>query len=305
MKLYFFKDDEGNFGDDLNPWLWPRLLGADFFDDDANELFVGIGTLLNHRVPAAGRRLVFGSGYGYGQEPNVHDGTWKFFCVRGPLTVERLGLDPSLAITDPALLIRSVFSTSSARSSTTVVSFMPHCDSARQGNWQDVCDRAGINLIDPRQPVADVLDALSCTRLLIAEAMHGAIIADALRIPWVPVRCYGHISEFKWRDWCASLCMTYSPSEVSGIFRGDEHLEAPIRLRNQIKRTLNACSIWSSNWTKPVPVKSSERAIDNCAQQLRVLSLSCSGQLSEDQILFDRHDRLLECLSELKRYRKD
>ena len=33
MKLYYYKAPLGNFGDDLNPWLWPRLL-PDIFDDD-------------------------------------------------------------------------------------------------------------------------------------------------------------------------------------------------------------------------------------------------------------------------------
>ena len=26
MKLCYYHDNEGNFGDDLNAWLWPKLL---------------------------------------------------------------------------------------------------------------------------------------------------------------------------------------------------------------------------------------------------------------------------------------
>lgn len=26
MKLYYYRDDVFNFGDDLNAWLWPKLL---------------------------------------------------------------------------------------------------------------------------------------------------------------------------------------------------------------------------------------------------------------------------------------
>ncbi len=57
MKLYYFIDPSGNFGDDLNPWIWDRLL-PDFFDQNADTLFIGIGTLLNHRIPYAAKKIV-------------------------------------------------------------------------------------------------------------------------------------------------------------------------------------------------------------------------------------------------------
>lgn len=34
--------------------------------------------------------------------------------------------------------------------------------------------------------------------------MHGAIVADAYRIPWIGVDMYG-INKFKWQDWMLSL----------------------------------------------------------------------------------------------------
>jgi hypothetical protein len=35
MKLYYYQDSKGvkNFGDDLNPWLWSKLI-PDVLDDD-------------------------------------------------------------------------------------------------------------------------------------------------------------------------------------------------------------------------------------------------------------------------------
>jgi succinoglycan biosynthesis protein ExoV len=70
MKLYYFDGkarefEIGNFGDDLNPWLWNKVLPV-VFDDDERSLFVGIGTLLNHRLPQKSQKLIFGSGFGYG-----------------------------------------------------------------------------------------------------------------------------------------------------------------------------------------------------------------------------------------------
>lgn len=35
--------------------------------------------------------------------------------------------------------------------------------------------------------------------------MHGAIISDAFRIPWIPVKCFPFIDEFKWLDFTSSM----------------------------------------------------------------------------------------------------
>ena len=103
MKLYYYQDAAGNFGDDLNPWLWYGM-APELFDQDDSSLLVGIGTLINNKVPAQPRKLVFGSGVGYNGAPQV-DANWKFYCVRGPLSAHTLGLDPSLALTDPAVYL--------------------------------------------------------------------------------------------------------------------------------------------------------------------------------------------------------
>src|ERR1700712_2313875 len=106
MKLYYFEDPLGNFGDDLNPWLWQRLMPS-IFDDDERELLVGIGTLLNHRLPREPLKHVFGSGLGYGNTP-VIDATFQFHAVRGFDTARALGLAADTVITDAAVLVRAV-----------------------------------------------------------------------------------------------------------------------------------------------------------------------------------------------------
>ena len=91
LKLFYFKSADGvpNFGDDLNPWLWRRLL-AGYLSDDAPTLLTGIGTILNDRVPKASETLVFGSGVGFGGGLPQVDASWTIYCVRGPLSAQAL-----------------------------------------------------------------------------------------------------------------------------------------------------------------------------------------------------------------------
>jgi succinoglycan biosynthesis protein ExoV len=204
LDLYYYKDPAGNFGDDLNPWLWPQLFPkpiAQCFDDDT--LFLGIGTILNHKVPAQPRKkVVFGSGLGYGALPSVNK-HWRLFCVRGPLTAQALGFPPELAISDSALLLREIVEP--APQARTGVAFMPHHRTAEHHDWRSICEAISMRYIDPCAPVEQTLEAIRHSTLVITEAMHGAIVADALRVPWIPVRTRPAISNFKWQDWSCSL----------------------------------------------------------------------------------------------------
>lgn len=215
MKLFYHKDPVGNFGDDLNPWLWPRLLPG-LLDDDESSLFVGIGTILDERIPHAPVKVVFGTGVGYGRLPAV-DERWRICCVRGPLTARALGLPSEVAITDPAVLVKTVLPDTTDVPKQHRVSFMPHHRTKIRANEESIdlqaaCASSNIYYIDPAAGVEEVLRGIASSEMLIAEAMHGAIVADALRIPWVPVKIYDHIRDLKWRDWCSSLDLAYGPT---------------------------------------------------------------------------------------------
>ncbi|BCB26586.1 hypothetical protein SKTS_14720 [Sulfurimicrobium lacus] len=294
MKLYYYKAPGGNFGDDLNPWLWNRLI-PELLDEDDSTLFVGIGTLLNHRVPVAPRKLVFGSGAGYG-ETLKPDSRWKFYCVRGPLTAEVLGLDRKLAITDAAALIAQEVHAPESRS---IVSFMPHHDSMSRADWRAISEAAGLHYIDPTSPVEETLQAINRSKFVVAEAMHGAIVADALRVPWIPIKCYSHVLDFKWQDWCSSLGMTYKPFVLPEIWDAERGLGAKAKLINQIKRGGMKLRI-GAEWTPPPPPKSSAAQFDSAIHQLKKIADVANTELSEDQIFNGALERLQEQLWQLR-----
>jgi succinoglycan biosynthesis protein ExoV len=137
----YFKIAHGNFGDDLNPWLWSRL-APEVCDPEDPTLFLGIGTILGGEFPKEPMKVVFGSGCGYARPPEI-DNKWAFYAVRGPLTAAKLKLEASIAITDPAILVRRV--PISTQRKLFPLSFMPHHQSMQEANWKSLCARAGLH----------------------------------------------------------------------------------------------------------------------------------------------------------------
>lgn len=205
MKITYFQK-EPNFGDSLNPWLWPKLI-PDFFDGDEKTVFLGIGSILGENPYEDDvRKVVFGAGFvpEYHNRPCINHTNWDIYFVRGPRTAKMLNIADNLGLGDSATLLRTVVKPW-PRPSLQGVSFMPHWESMRRGNWAEVCRLSNLNLIDPRLPVETILHELKRSKMVITEAMHGAIIADALRIPWIPCLPLNHKHRGKWLDWAESL----------------------------------------------------------------------------------------------------
>ena len=210
MKLSYHRGPEPNFGDELNATMWDALLPPGFLDQDDSELLVGIGSLLNDTHAPTARKIVIGSGFGgYTAAPDLHDGTWHLLWVRGPRTVAHFGLDPALAITDSAIMMAATPLPLARKGVGTA--FMPHIDSLQRGDWARVCRLAGITFLDPRAPVGDLLATMRGARLILTEAMHGAIMADTLRVPWIGVRPFLPLHRNKWLDWSESMGIALAP----------------------------------------------------------------------------------------------
>lgn len=216
MKLIYYQRNN-NFGDALNPMIFQKLLPG-FFDDDETTAFLGIGSIIHFKAPQAKHTVVFSSGYAYGKIPEI-DESYNVICVRGPLTADKLGLDKRLAVTDGAALLKTF--DWKVKKKKYACSFMPHHESINFFNWKKVCEEVGYNYIDPLEDTQKVISQILESEIIVTEAMHGAIVADTLRVPWIPVKFYPTISEFKWQDWTASLNMTYNPNILQPLYNRD------------------------------------------------------------------------------------
>ncbi|GEA51315.1 hypothetical protein VIN01S_21190 [Vibrio inusitatus NBRC 102082] len=214
MKLEYCRSKSLNVGDDLNPWLWPKLFGDDVIDIDSTgnsqEYLVGIGTLLTAKrfkkdLASATKIHIFSSGAWEGSAPPLDD-RCVVHGVRGPRTAKKLGISEEKVIGDGAYLISTVDYPKSAKIEGRI-GFVPHHKSEDFIGWQSVCEKAGLHFISPKQPVDDFLVEIQQCERVIAEAMHGAIIADVLRVPWLAVS-YSPIFSFeKWYDFAEALDM--------------------------------------------------------------------------------------------------
>ncbi len=212
MKLHYYKADP-NFGDQLNAWLWERLLPGRWTDD--GPLFSAIGTLLGRSLPRSDHTIVFSSGVGYGALPDMKPSHMDVVCVRGPFTARVLGLPPEAAVTDGAALLATLEECRPVPSSRRHgVVFIPHHLAEDIGHYQDVCDRVGIEYLSPRIDSREVIDRLRFAKLVLADSMHAAIVADTLRVPWIPTASSDQINTFKWLDWASSMEIPYDPSPL-------------------------------------------------------------------------------------------
>jgi succinoglycan biosynthesis protein ExoV len=337
MQVFCFTEGATtNFGDDLNRWLWPRLLPG-LVGRDNFTLFCGIGTILGRGLPAARRHVVFSSGVGYGPPPEGFGGDdWDVVCVRGPLTARVLGLPSSKAVADGALLLGSLPEyqplPESERAGTI---FMPHYDVLGSGDWPEICRRAGVEFVSPHLPSEEVLQRIRSAKLVLADAMHAAIVADVFRVPWIPLMTSDRINTFKWLDWTLSLDLPYKPLPIPSPtilesvrnrtlgLRGhryslkDATEEAAMRdfMRSRkLKehRLWEPYSYWARRLTHSVPQRILElpifsaglrddtsKRLDRVAAAMRTAAQSAS-YLSEEKRFYGRVNELVEKLEEVK-----
>ena len=206
MELFYCKVPIGNFGDDMNDWFWDDIF-PEFRDIAVGRAMFGIGSILWKRnVEQFDRILVMGSGTGVGILPDVLPEDTIIGFVRGPMTAEHFKLDPEMAISDPAICTprTRAFKTMPEHHGDTVL--VPHCGTITMPiNWDRVAGRAGMRLVSPSGESKSVISEIAGASLVVTESLHGAIIADAFRVPWIAIAMRPNFNSFKWHDWAQTL----------------------------------------------------------------------------------------------------
>jgi succinoglycan biosynthesis protein ExoV len=280
MRLIYFEDPNGNVGDALNPWLWPRMLNYDF-DEDDDSGFLAIGSILAQRyIRQTSRGIVFGSGVRHSEKtPVIDPSRWTIQFVRGPLSSRALGGAPY--ITDPALLSPLIYKEGRFAQGFTKgneIGYVRYFKSPRS-HAKSICSRLGLKEIDPTLPPDAFMEAMEQCHLIVTEAMHGAILADSFRIPWIGVRAYsdvieGRVAGFKWEDWLRSMEIDPSAAPRSRIFS-----YAPATFRSKL--------------LKPVSVDKMTRIIETALNNNQ-------GALSKDSVWRDKQENLMSQVDHLK-----
>lgn len=132
---------------------------------------------------------------------------WDLRFVRGPKTARLTGAP---FISGPAILLPRLLPFEPSREG---LGFVPHFGT-RRAVIEEAAGRLGARVIHPERDVEDFVRELTKCEKVICEAMHGAIIADAYRIPWAGLRLdvgfrAGAGNVFKWEDWCQSIQAPY------------------------------------------------------------------------------------------------
>ena len=286
MRLQYYK--KPNFGDALNPIVFNKML-PNFFNDDPEYDFFGIGSIIGLPiVRRANKKIIFSSGFAYGELPKLDD-SYDIICVRGPLSAKALNIDKKLAIADGALLLRE-FQYEKVEKEYDF-SFMPHRSSEHRYPWDKICKEAGIHFVSTAADPEFVIQEILKSKCVIAEAMHYAIVADTLRVPWIPVKAYSTINDFKWQDWSTSLNMDYDPIPLAPLY-------SPESVKNFLKRKTPA--------TLPEPLYDLVASARSGYEKLFLKDRAINGlrkaketppQVSKDLIFNSRVDQLLERLA--------
>lgn len=226
MDLAYYKVKIGNFGDDLNLWLWEKIF-ADELKRKDDFVLIGIGTILFDKSQALvgledKKKIIFGSGIRFIDNPISIDDKWIVSFLRGPLSSYILRNNLEEYITDSAycLALTDAYKDFMKEEKKYKISLMPHFRSTKLANWKKICKELGYHYINPhsKKGLIFTISEIAKSEYIISEAMHGAIVADILRIPWRRVKFYSHIhesekvSEFKWTDWLRSMEITTSHS---------------------------------------------------------------------------------------------
>jgi succinoglycan biosynthesis protein ExoV len=138
-----------------------------------------------------------------------------------------------------------------------------------------------------------ILTAIGNCRLLLSEAMHGVIVADAMRVPWIALRPLVAAHRAKWHDWAGVLRLE---------LRFYPHYAASMRewLHASILATFRPARHLLDQAGPLLAIPARQRFVERAAESLR-MAATAAPQLSSYAALDRCRSKMLERLETLRR----
>jgi succinoglycan biosynthesis protein ExoV len=123
--------------------------------------------------------------------------------------------------------------------------------------------------------------------------MHGIIVADALRVPWVAIRPLAAIHRPKWFDWAETLDLTINFQKLPPSTALERAHLTPLSRFHMGRAMLNKRATLVRRFAR-------ERYIDRAARALRAVAVS-EPRLSRSTLLDVAQTRMMEAIAALRR----
>ncbi len=301
MNIIYWQSAIKNFGDELNVDFYARTLNLDLKNFRAGEAILGVGSILDYDTTRYSKIHVLGSGSGFDSIHLKNVINYKFWFVRGPLTAKVFGLDENISIGDPAILVPQIYDFKFLDVKKSGVLFIPHYYSAMNGDWAKSCASVGIKYRSPMSSLQDICTDIAASELIITESLHGAILADTYRVPWILVATPPIArSPFKWHDWAASIGLQYQAINIPCLWT--KPMSDYEKLTNRAKYSLGHLKLGPNRWKNKVFKVHAEQDIMECGLLLEKISKSVAPTLSKISLLEESQERMMTRLEDFKKY---
>lgn len=225
----------GDFGDELSRKICEYMTGRSIeFSELANADLVALGSVLEleHALPTTWDQY---TGYVWGTGRLSDRGLVnlcraRVWAVRGTLTLNGILCEArdSIVAGDPGLLAHVL---ARGKAKQFVLGFVPHWSQLGHPALKSpLFRRAGIRVIDPCEPVQNVVELIARCEHVLSSTLHGLVVADSLRIPneWCRLKNGEledpELAEFPFRDYYSVFGMdNKEPVPITGD-EGLEHL---------------------------------------------------------------------------------
>ena len=195
----YWWDGHPNFGDDLTPWLLPRLGVAPVHREPEQARLIGVGSILEF-LPPDWEGAIWGSGLMSDHQyslPRAH-----VLAVRGHLTADRIGAAEGCALGDPGILMARYLPAPRKRWE---VALVPHGHHRQHRDFLRVATSGddSVRVVNVHQSAGRAVQEIASANAVITTSLHGLITADSYGIPavWTTLEPGLGGGDFKFRDY--------------------------------------------------------------------------------------------------------